>query len=270
MDHASQFGALIEAARTEVKVVKTADGREVAIAPPGFAVHTVSAPVNKPLPERIVATRTFHEGDSFGRYVHAYKGGASQLIADITANKVVALLDYPSPNASGDVPAREHVAIWPVPFSEEFKVWSAFQGKYHPQTGFLEFLEENLSEIVTPEPADILELVKDFDAIQTVKFNSKKRLDNGDFTLNYSSDTQVKGGVSLPRKLTLEMPIYLGEQPVRFEAWFRTRIEEGSLHLMLQFHRIEPVKIAAFRQAVTRAAETAGLDPQYGDGMRAS
>jgi uncharacterized protein YfdQ (DUF2303 family) len=264
MDNASNIEAVIAAARTDVKVVKAADGREVAIAPPGFAVHTVSAPPNKPLPDRIVATRTFHEGDSFGHYVNRYKGPATQLIADITANKVVALLDYPEPGAKEAVPGREHTAIWPVPLSEEFKVWSAFQGKYHSQTAFLEFLEENLSEIVNPEPATVLELVKDFDAIQTVKFNSKKRLDNGDFTLNYSSDTQVKGGISLPRRLTLEMPIYLAEQPVRFDAWFRTRIEEGTLHLMLQFHRIEPVKIAAFRQAVTRVAETAGCDPQYG------
>lgn len=264
MDPSSNIEAVIAAARTEVKVVTAKDGREVAIAPPGFAVHAVSTPPNKPLPERIVATRTFHEGDSFGEYVNRYKSPATQLIADITANRVVALLDYPEPGATGTVPAREHTAVWPVPYSEEFKVWSAFQGKFHQQAGFLEFLEENLSEIINPEPAGVLELVKDFDAIQTVKFNSKKRLDNGDFTLNYSSDTQVKGGISLPRKLTLEMPIYLGEQPVRFDAWFRTRIEEGTLLLMLQFHRIEPVKIAAFREAVTRTAETAGVDPQYG------
>lgn len=270
MDTPSNIEKVIEAARTCVPIFLASNGQQVAIAPPGFVKHVVSDPPNKPLPTRIVATRTFHEGDSFGRYVALYKGAATQLIADITANKVVALLDYPEPNDEGEVPAREHVAIWPVPYSEEFKVWSAFQGKYHPQTAFLEFLEENLSEIINPDPAGVLELVKDFDAIQTVKFNSKKRLDNGDFTLNYSSDTQVKGGISLPRKLTLEMPIYLGEQPVRFDAWFRTRIEEGALHLSLQFHRIEPVKIAAFRQAVTRTAETAGCDPQYGDGMRTS
>lgn len=259
-----ELDSVIEAARTKVEVFTAKDGREMAIAPAGFGLHVVSTPPNKPLPDRIVATRTFHEGESFGLYVNKYKGPASQLVADLGATRVTCLLDYPSPNAAGAVPAREHVAVWPVPFSEEFKAWSAFQGKYHGQTAFLEFLEENVSEIVNPDPATILELVKDFDAIQTVKFNSKKRLENGDFTLNYQTETSVKGGVSLPRKLTLEMPIFLQEAPVRFDAWFRTRIDEGQLHLMLAFHRIEPVKIAAFRQAVTRVAETAGVDPQYG------
>lgn len=262
--------AIIAAARAgqTLQVFKTAEGDEVALVPDGFSIETVSQKVNGDLPKRMKARREFHEGESFGRYVHAYKTAGSQLVANVEGNSLTALLDYPDraevDNAGDGIPNREHVAVWPVPLSEEFKVWSAFQGKMWPQAQFLEFLEENVSEIHFPDPATILELVKDFDAIQTVKFASKKRLDNGDFSLQYSSDTQVKGGVNIPKKLTLSMPIYLGEDVVPFDAWFRTKIENGQLSLGLAFHRIVPVKLAAFRQAVTRVAEIAGLDPQYG------
>lgn len=262
--------AIIAAARAgqALQVFKTVDGKEVTLVPEGFNVETISEPVNDDLPRRMKARRTFHEGESFGLYVQKYKTPGSQLIANIDANSLTAIIDYPDraevDNPDDGIPNREHVATWPVPLSEEFKVWNAFQGKMHGQTAFLEFLEENVSEIHNPDPATILELVKDFDAIQTVKFASKKRLDNGDFSLQYSSETNLKNGISIPKKLTLEMPIYLGEERVTFDAFFRTRIEEGQLALGLAFHRIVPVKIAAFRQAVTRVAEIAGLDPQYG------
>lgn len=262
--------AIIQAARAgqALQVFKTADGNEVALVPDGFSVETVSQPVNGDLPTRMKAKRTFNEGESFGLYVSNYKTGGSQLVADLAGNSLTCLLDYPDraevDNPEDGIPNREHVAVWPVQHSEEFKVWSAFQGKMHEQAAFLEFLEENVSEVHFPDPATILELVKDFDAIQTVKFASKKRLDNGDFSLQYMSETSVKGGVSIPKKVTLEMPIYLGEERVQFDAFFRTRIEDGKLWLGLAFHRIQPVKIAAFRQAVTRVAEIAGLDPQYG------
>lgn len=258
--------AIIEAARTGMvtPVITTQDGKQVVVVPEGFEVKTIATPVNGALPTRIVAKREFAEGESFGLYVHKYKEGGSQLIADLANNTLTALLDYPEPDPAGEVPNREHTAKWVVQESEEFKVWSAFQGKLHGQAAFLEFLEENISEIFVPDPATILELVKDFDAIQTVKFASKKRLDNGDSALQYTTETSVKNGISIPKKLTLEMPIYLGEEPVRFDAWFRTRIEEGQLGIGIAFHRIKPVKIAAFRKAVTRVAEIAGLDPQYG------
>ncbi len=270
MDTNEGVSAIIAAARAgqALQVFATEGGHEVALVPDGFSIKTLSEPVNDDLPRRMKAKRTFHEGDSFGRYVHDYKTSGSQLIADVGAGSLTAILDYPDTaavdNPEDGIPNREHVAVWPVPFSEEFKAWNAFQGKMYPQGAFLEFLEENLSEIVLPDPASILELVRDFDAIQTVKFASKKRLDNGDSSLQYMTETNVKSGISIPKKITLEMPIYLGEQPVKFDAWFRTRIEEGQLALGIAFHRIQPVKIAAFRLAVTRIAEIAGLDPQYG------
>jgi uncharacterized protein YfdQ (DUF2303 family) len=273
---ANQADSIINAARQQAEVKTLANGAEVIVVPAGSTVQTLSKPVNTPLPTRLVIRRVFHDGDSFARYVNRYKQTGSQLIADIDRSKVVAVIDYPDEDDAEvarpdpvppSIPAREHVAEWPVRYSEAFAAWNAINGKLLPQADFLRFLEENVGEVMRPDPARILELVKDFSAVKTDKFESSKRLQNGDAALVYITETNVKQGLEVPQKLGLAMPIYHGEGEIAFDAWFRYRIASGALLLGIEFHRIEPVKQAAFRAAVARAVETAGVDPHYGEAI---
>lgn len=272
----TEADSIINAARQQADVKKLANGSEVIVTPDGSAVHFLSKPSQSQLPTRLVARRVFHDGDSFSRYVARYKQPGSQLVADIDASKVVAILDYPDEDQAAffeaevagelpePIPAREHVAEWPVRYSEAFKAWDAINGKMIEQAVFLRFLEENIAEIAKPEPARILELVKDFAAVKSEKFESSKRLQNGDASLVYLTETNVKQGLEVPQQLVLRMPIYHGEEEIEFAAWFRYRIANGGLFLGIEFHRLEPVKQAAFRAAVARTFDVAGLDPFYG------
>lgn len=271
MDTAEGVAAIIEAARETGAVLELKDGRQVIVTTnAGARVHEVAKPVHPPLPTRLVIARAFHEGDSFGRYVARYKQSGTQLIANVEKSRVDAIIDYPDENeavggdASG-VPGREHLVRWTLPYSEAFAAWNKINGKMIEQSDFLAFLEENVGDLQRPDPARILELVKDFAAVKTTSFQSSRRLDNGDRSLVYTTDTNTKAGIEIPQRLYFRMPIYLGEEEVEFSAWFRTRIDNGALFLGIEFHRIEPIKQAAFRQAVTRVAEIAGLDPQYGE-----
>lgn len=268
--------SIINAARQQADLKRLENGSEIIVTPAGSMLHTLTKPPHAPLPTRLVARRVFHDGDSFARYVGRYKQPGSQLIADIDACKVVAILDYPTheqtafpePDLSKElplpIPSREHVAEWPVGYSEAFEAWDGINGKLIEQATFLRFLEENVGEVVQPEAARILELVKDFAAVKTDKFESSKRLQNGDASLVYISETNVKQGLEVPQRLKLSMPIYHGEEAITFDAWFRYRIQNGALFLGIEFHRIEPVKQAAFRAAVARTFDTAGLDAFYG------
>lgn len=271
----TEADSIINAARQQADVKTLANGSEIIVTPDGSAVHTLTKPPHPALPTRLVTRRVFHDGDSFARYVARYKQAGSQLIADIEACKVVAVLDYPDEDQAhfqelnkGElpepIPSREHVAEWPVGYSEAFKAWSGINCKLLEQAVFLRFLEENVGEVVQPEAARILELVKDFAAVKTDKFESSKRLQNGDASLVYISETNVKQGLEVPQRLKLSMPIYHGEETITFDAWFRYRIANGALLLGIEFHRIEPVKQAAFRAAVARTFDTAGLDAFYG------
>lgn len=270
-DKPNDMAAVIEAARVQPPTTVTPDGKIYVVAPPGFMAHKLYQPPLEPLPTRIVAAQTFKDGDSLSRYVVRYKDTGSLLLADIGKSLVKVTLDYP--DDEGDAPvggeerfyAREHTASWPVGFSEEFRVWNAFQGRLHDQAVFLEFIEENVSEVLLPDSAKMLELVKDFSAVKEVQFQSSKRMDNGDRQLLYAEKTGTKSGITIPQQLTLRMPIYYGEEAVDFQAWFRWRIDEGQLKLGVAFHRIEPVKQAAFKVAVARVAEATGLDAFYGE-----
>ena len=271
----TEADSIINAARQQADVKTLANGSEVIVTPEGSQVHKLSTPPHAALPTRLVARRVFHDGDSFARYVGRYKQAGSQLIADIDAGKVVAVLDYPDDSQAkfealeagelpAPIPSREHVAEWPVRHSEAFDAWSAINCKLIAQADFLRFLEENVGEVVKPDPARILELVKDFSAVKTDRFESSKRLQNGDASLVYVTETNVKQGLEVPQKLTLRMPIYHGEEEIEFDAWFRYRVGNGALFLGIEFHRIVPVKQAAFRAAVARTFDTAGLDAFYG------
>lgn len=252
--------AIIEAARQQIEVKTLADGTQIAAVPREFTIQTLTK--HLPIPGRIVAAKSFHDGDSLARYAQRYKGADSLLVASIAASKVAVLLDY---HGAAAPQAVDHSATWAVRYSDEFTEWSRINGKLTEQGEFIRFLEEHVGDIVSPDPASVLELAKDFSAMKSVKFQSAKRLDNGDRTLQYVEETGTKSGIQVPQKLMLSMPIYYGEEPVRFEAWFRYRIADGGLCLGYEFHRIEPVKQAAFRAAVHRVAENAGLDPFYGD-----
>lgn len=247
-----------EAERLRGNINKTEDGRQFIINEAGNVIFLTS---RKEDPQFIAGQVQFHEGNSLAEYAKKYAGPASIFIADIVTNCVMVKLDYHEP---GKPSHNVHTAFWPMPVSEEFRIWSALNGKWLSQDQFLQHLEENFSEIVNPAPTAILDLVRDFQAVKTTVFRQATNRGNGDRVFQYTEDSQVKGEIVIPKKITLEMPIYRGEQPVRFDAFFRTKITDGGLMLQYEFHRIEPIKQAAFRLAVTRVAEAAGMVPLYG------
>ena len=250
---------LINALREGAPVHKLSDGREVILSPNGFSVKDLTEV--KPIPSRIQANRAFHDGDSLARYAKKYKTPDSLLVADITHPVIWVLLDYHGENTPAAV---DHNAQWRVQYSDPYDEWNAFSGQLHDQSEFVAFLEENVMDLVTPEPAKMLELAKDFSANKTVNFKSGHRLDNGDRSLTYVEETGTKGAIEIPKKIKIKIPIYNREDEVEIELWFRYRINDGLLKLGFDFHRIEPIKQAAFNAAVDRVAAESGLDAFFG------
>lgn len=248
------------AERASIGIRTTSDGREFILSESGMLIWLTE---RREAPTEIKGERHFHEGDSLAQYVNTFKTPDSIMLASLGQQRVRVMLDYHNPV----VPMRaHHNASWTLPFSTEFGVWRAQNNKALAQAEFMRFLEENASEIVTPEAAKILEIISDFEAITTVTFKSSKRLHNGQRELIYSEkDGGAIGRATIPEKITLRMPIFLGEEAVTFSAFVRYRITDGQLVLMYEFHRIQPIIEAAFRLAVTRVAGECGMTPLYGE-----
>lgn len=251
---------LLDAIRANAAPTRLRDGREVILVPQGYNVKEVAV---APIADRVIAKRRFHDGNSLAAYVNRFKAPETILVADINQRAVSVALDYHG-EAVGPV---DHTATWVMQHSQEFEQWSRFEGKLHEQAEFVRFLEENALDVVSPEPAKLLDLCRDFEAIKTVQFKASKRLDNGDREFTYAESTGTSDRIAVPQKLTLSMPIFYGEPAIEVTALFRYRMKEGGLQLGYEFHRIKPVIDAAFRLASARVAEEAGLPAHFGDAI---
>lgn len=255
---------LRSALAAQAVVQRGPDGRHFLVAPPEYKWQEVALP---PRPERIVQSRQFDDGDSLVAYARRFIDDRSLLLADINASTVSVIVDYPAAAEcpeTGTFSLAEHVACWHVAPSEEFRAWDNIAGRLLEQGEFLAHLEENAVDIIVPDPAAIMDLVRDFSALKSVTFRASRRLDNGDRRLDYATETQVKGGVEIPQRITLSIPLYGGEEPVEIAMMFRHRISDGGLALGVEWHRLESMRQAAFRSAVDRVASELGMPSLYG------
>lgn len=258
--------AIIELAsvaeRARIGIRKTADGREFIIVTGENSESSVEWLTGyKEAPQRITAHKHFDEGESLARYVNTYKDENTVLFAGLSSNTVKALIDYHGKDEPATV---DHTAVWSLQHSPEFITWNAMNKKYQTQDDFIRFLEENAADVVQPSPAGVLEMCRDFGGLLEVKFGRMTNLANGDKAIQYTTTTNLKASISVPQMLTLNIPIYRGEERVNIQTYFRYRNNEQGVFFAHEFHRLEPIKEAAFRQAVTACAEACGLTPFYG------
>lgn len=253
--------ALLEVAGGANKILE-AGGRRFAVTRDGYTVKEVTDYPQLPLPERVEQAPTFVDGDSLASYVQRNITSNSVMFASRAGQVCKVVIDY---HGADNTPAGcEHVATWTLEESEEFQAWNRWEGQLHSQAEFIQFLEENVQDVVEPDGASLLELARDFSAIKNVNFKSSVRLDNGDRQFTYQDETAVSDQITVPTRLVLSLPIYEGEEQVTLECRFRYRMREGGLFLGYEFHRARPVLNAAFRAAITRVAENTGLVPLYG------
>jgi hypothetical protein len=126
------------------------------------------------------------------------------------------------------------------------------------------FLEENAVDVVDPEPAVLIEISRDLEGTQGVTFKSSTRLENGDRSFVYETETRAKGDIRVPREFTLEIPLYEGEEPTSLRCAFRWRISGGALQMGFQWRRVEYQRRAHFAQIANAAAEATGRPVFFG------
>lgn len=237
-------------------VMKTEEGREFLVLPEGMKSQDVTeangvAPL---LPDFIKQAVTLQTVDSLVDYVNGFKGETTLLFADIHANSIKALLDYHGADAPKHV---SHVATMALPFSEEWRTWAAIDGRLLPQLDFARFLEENASDVAAPSGADLLEACRDLQARRKVNFTKAIRTssDNENFEFTDETEAKTRGGLEIPTKFLLSLPVYFGEAPTELYAFLRWKLDDGQLTLGVKLHRAEHVRQAVFKQIVVAAAE---------------
>jgi uncharacterized protein YfdQ (DUF2303 family) len=259
------FDVTLEAARLAAPVVEGPHGQRHIFVPEGFKLQDASDPFA--VPPHIHATKvTVDQRASLAAYVNRFSDHRSVLIADYDSGAISAVLDWHGCNGEGELKPgpQQHVCVLKLRPSEEFKRWAAMENKFHGQAAFAHFLEENAVDVIDPEPAVLIEISRDLEGTQGVTFKSSTRLENGDRSFVYETETKARGDIKVPREFVLSVPLYDGEQPVPLRCAFRWRINGGDLEMGFEWRRVEYQRRAYFTQMATGAAEETGCPVFFG------
>jgi uncharacterized protein YfdQ (DUF2303 family) len=257
--------AALAAKASGAHVVKTDDNREFLIVPSGFSEKEVSDAYGLKLakPKYIKQTVTIETADSLVDYVNRFKGADTVLFAEISSNRIVALVDFHAATQAAHV---AHRAKLELPFSEEWQLWTKISGKLMPQLDFARFIEENGADVRAPDAAELLEAVRDLQAHRKVNFTKAVRTssDNENFEFQDETKATSKGGIELPTKFKLGLPVYFGDADTEVFAFLRWKLDEGALTLGIQLHRVEHVRQAVFKQIVMDVADRTKCPAVFG------
>jgi uncharacterized protein YfdQ (DUF2303 family) len=247
------------------QTVETNDGRTFLVTPDDASIREISDEhgLHVTNPRYIKQAVTLQTQESLIAYVNRYKDDATVLFADIAANAILATIDYHEKNGASHV---AHRALLTLPFSEEWRLWTEISGKLKPQLEFARFIEENGADVRAPDAADLLEAVRDLQAHRKVNFIKAVRTssDNENFEFQDETKTTTRGGIELPTKFKLGLPVYFGEPDTEVFAFLRWKLDDGALTLGIALHRVEHVRQAVFKQIVDGVAAATGCPAMFG------
>ena len=149
---------------------------------------------------------------------------------------------------------RDHRVSIQFRKTPQWEKWSAIDGKFLSQMEFANFVEDNLLDIVTPAPADMLEISQHLEVIRTTSFKSSSRPKSGLVKFRNESDDTTAENVTIPDALVLELAPFVGSPKSLITARFRYRIEGGGLKLGVKLQRIEEV-VAEVMDAIVAAID---------------
>jgi len=246
MNERDDVKAIEELALRASRPIELRDGRIGIIVPDGCSLKTWDGT------ESIHETVVMADVDSFVRYVSDFRTETTRIFALRTADdgddalRVVAEIDWHG--RDGWRPAG-HRCILEMPRSEQFSDWEHMcsDGRI-TQKGFADFIEQHDVDIVEPDSAKLLDVVMNFRRVSSVRYGSSIRLDNGDFSIEYSENSGVKGSVKVPSRIVIGIPIFRGDGP-KWEIGIslRHRIIDGKLHFSMEMlRRSETIMIAEY------------------------
>lgn len=253
--------ALTKADSLAHPLVQGGGDRTYAMVPDGYKLQDITDP-NR-LPVRPKGLVTVDDRASLVAYANRFKTASSIIFADYDKGTITALLDWHPHNQEaetfGQAGALQHQVQLRILPSEEFTRWDAIEGEMHKQADFALFLEENASDIHTPEPAHMMELARDLEGTTGIAFKSRTRLKDGSHGFRFEAENSIVSEVQAPDQFSLMIPVYHGEEPELLVAKFRWRPTQQALVMGFAWHRVEYMRRARFTLIAAAAAEETGL-----------
>lgn len=243
-------------------------GKNAVLVPPGHELTYLDRP---DLPLRKSGTVKLSDVASFLLYFEKHGYTASMVYGSIKPAQFVAVLD----DHDGDkADWREHRAIYTLTHSDEWMEWTKRNGQpFDGNEAFAVWLENNLVDVVNPDPARLLEISLNMRVNQSQGFTNAVKLENGELKFEYTNNVEgsAKTGanarpVAIPEKFTINIPVFsgLGAEKYKVDARFRYRLNNGQLTLRFELVRPQKVIEQAFKDILDRIEKETKREVLFG------
>lgn len=198
--------------------------------------------------------------DSFVSYWRRYSSASSVIFVDDKAHTVNAAFDYHN-YLPAWVRHKMTLSLLPTP---EWVKWRQNSGKRLGQVEFAEFIQDNMTDVVNPDGATLLEIVTNLSNHRTAKFASNIRLDNGQVQFTYEEELKgaaTAGQVSIPQEFELGIRPFARCESYLVGARLRYRItDERALTIWYEIKRPERIEVDAFESVLKELTEEIGAN----------
>lgn len=272
----------------------TPGGRAVSLllTPGGVSIDSLKPYLDEYLehPERTKGTARLQTLDAL--IVHCDRFGTAErsaLFASADRNTMRASLacvyDYDTASQPG---WREHRAVYPFAFSQQWEAWAGVDGKTMELEQFAEFLEDRIEDVI--DPVDAFDSVKDYakrlgydlagpSKLITLsrglsinvesRVASHSKLSSGEGQILFSeehSGARTSDGktVKVPGGFAITLPVFEGGDAYQIPVRLRYTLRQGGIKWTCHLSRIPEAFRDAFEGACTKAAEETGLPLFYG------
>jgi uncharacterized protein YfdQ (DUF2303 family) len=230
--------------------VQNAHGRQFVLVPQadGSSKLEFVEPMSRPV--RVLGDVTAYDVASFCDYVNRHSDRAASLIyAKLTPAAFICVLND---HGKGTPGWRDHRCTFMLEHSPEYLAWHEQDGKQMGQREFMEFIEEQLVDFVTPTGAKMYELATNFKVHSQAKFNSGITQSNGSVKFEYTEVVEGgagrTGNLEVPEEFKITIPVWAGlaQKKYAFGARLRFRLQGGVLSFLYALDRPAKVVEQAF------------------------
>lgn len=238
-------------AKPAVEDIEGAPGAQLVVTPPGWQPSLQDQETLLAAPRQARGYVAVHSAAGFTAAVEQRRDGKIGLYADEEKMQLVAVLN----DDHGAKPGwRDHLVTLELRRTPEWKHWTAASGALLGQDAFAEHIESGLDELITPEPAVMLDLAQTFQATTAARFKSGKRLSSGATQFIYDEDIDATAGaagqLAMPEEFELSVRPFFGAPKYAVRARFRFRLNQGNLTLGYALVRPDDIERAAFKAIV--------------------
>jgi uncharacterized protein YfdQ (DUF2303 family) len=274
-DHQS-VTELLAAGRAASPTVNIPGLQAGVILPEGYAFRDIPFVEPEPLLPFIQQQVQLSDTESFVAYIKRYQDAKTVIFAtlpqsaDGSGAEFRAVFDYHVGGKGEDKAANRcaHQAFFPCPLSVNWKAWIAVSGKPQTQDQFINFIEANTPDIVTPDSAALMEMALNFESRTEVEFTSKVDRLTGARKLTFNEtigDTKKPGGsITVPDSLKLKLPVFEGGKPFDTTCRLEWRPQGGKLHVVIRLLHPHDVIRTALTEIRKEIAADVAIEPMTG------